>query len=181
MSSNRPLRYIDPLAPRDPLHRVLLPLASSRFATWLARTAIWSTVVWRLDPILLRLTGGRLGTALMLPSALLQTRGARTGLVRRNAVIYFHDRERVTIIASKAGHPGNPAWYYNALAWPDVVLGGQPFRAEVVTEEAERARLWALADRVFPAFATYRVAAARAGRTIPIFQLVPREPSGRSQ
>jgi hypothetical protein len=37
-----------------------------------------------------------------------------------------------------------------------------------------RARLWDLADRVFPAYARYRERAARAGREIPILQLVPR-------
>jgi deazaflavin-dependent oxidoreductase (nitroreductase family) len=150
-----------------------LRIASSRFATWLATKAIWSAIVWRIDPVLLRVTRGRLGTGLMLPTALLQTRGARSGTMRRNAVIYFHDGERVTIIASKAGRPGNPSWFYNARANPDVLLGGQPFRAEVVEDETARARLWELADRVFPAFAVYRRNAALTGRSIPILQLLP--------
>lgn len=149
-------------------------LASSRLATWLSKKAIWSAIVWKIDPVLLRVTRGRLGTGLLLPTALLQTRGARTGLVRRNAVIYFHDgEEKVTIVASQAGRPGNPAWFYNARANPDVLLGGQPYRAEIVEDEATRARLWELADRVFPAFASYRQSAAHAGRMIPILQLVP--------
>jgi deazaflavin-dependent oxidoreductase (nitroreductase family) len=104
---------------------------------------------------------------------LLQTRGARTGLVRRNAVIYFHDGERVTIVASQAGRPDNPSWLHNLRANPDVLLGGQPFRAEIVEDEAQCSRLWRLADRVFPAFAAYRDSAALAGRTIPIVQLLP--------
>jgi deazaflavin-dependent oxidoreductase (nitroreductase family) len=141
-------------------------------ATWLARRRAWGAIVWRIDRRLLRLTDGRLGTGLLLPTALLETRGARSGLVRRNAVIYFHDGERVTIIASKAGHPGNPAWFYNACANPIVRLGNEQFRAEIVNDESERARLWELADRLFPGFATYRRRAALAGRTIPIVQLV---------
>jgi hypothetical protein len=44
-------------------------------------------------------------------------------------------------------------------------------RASVVRDEAERERLWALADRVFTPYATYRRDAAKAGRTIPIVQL----------
>jgi hypothetical protein len=48
------------------------------------------------------------------------------------------------------------------------------FQAEIVEDEASRARLWELADRVFPAFAAYRDSAGRAGRTIPILQLLPR-------
>lgn len=173
MSTHRALRYVDPRVPRGPIYRGYVRLASSRFATWLSKKAIWSAIVWKIDPVLLRVTRGRLGTGLLLPTALLQTRGARTGLVRRNAVIHFHDGERVTIVASQAGRPGNPSWFYNARANPDVLLGGQPFRAQIVEDEASRARLWELADRVFPAFASYRDSAALAGRTIPILQLVP--------
>ena len=80
----------------------------------------------------------------------------------------------MTIIASKRGWPTNPAWYYNLRKHPDVVFGGLPFRAEIVEDETERQRLWDLADRVFPAYADYREQAGKAGRVIPIFQLVPR-------
>jgi deazaflavin-dependent oxidoreductase (nitroreductase family) len=134
--------------------------------------------VWRLDPVLLRLTRGRIGFGGLLPTALLETRGARTGRVRRNGVIYFHDGERVTVIASKLGRPEHPAWYFNARAHPDVLLNDEPYRAEEVRDDAERARLWALADRVFPPFAIYRERAARAGREIPILQLVSAPPPG---
>jgi deazaflavin-dependent oxidoreductase (nitroreductase family) len=111
---------------------------------------------------------------LIVPTALLETRGARSGRLRRNGVIYFHDGERVTIVASKRGLPEHPAWYHNLRKHPDVLYGGLPFRAELVEDEAERRRLWELADRVFPQYADYREQAARAGRTIPIFQLVAR-------
>jgi deazaflavin-dependent oxidoreductase (nitroreductase family) len=163
------LPHVDPLAPRGLLYRGYAGFIGTRMASWLS-----PTVVWKLDPYLMRLTDGRLGMGLMLPTALLETRGARTGRVRRNGVIYFHDGERVTIIASKLGLPDDPSWYHNARANPDVLLSGQPFRAEVVDDEASRARLWELADRVFPPYATYRQSAARAGRTIPILQLIPR-------
>jgi deazaflavin-dependent oxidoreductase (nitroreductase family) len=162
------LRYVDPLVPRGPLYRAYARVAGTRLAGWLSRR-----LAWKLDPHLLRLTRGRLGAGLALPTALLETRGAKTGRVRRNGVIYFHDGERVTIIASKLGLPEHPAWFHNARANPDVLLGGQRFRAELVEDEASCARLWQLADRVFPAYATYRERAARAGRTIPILQLLP--------
>jgi deazaflavin-dependent oxidoreductase (nitroreductase family) len=176
----RALPHVDPRTHRGIVYRTYVRLASSRPATWLATKSIWSTVVWRIDPHLMRLTRGRLGTGLLLPTALLQTRGARTGLVRRNAVIYFHDGERVVIVASRAGRPGNPAWFYNARANPDVELGGRPFRAEVVADEADRTRLWDLADRDVPAFATYRTSAGRAGRAIPMVRLVARDPADAS-
>jgi deazaflavin-dependent oxidoreductase (nitroreductase family) len=173
MSTHPTLRYVDPRTPSGPIYRAYVSLASSRPAIWLSKKATWSAIVWKIDPYLLRLTRGRIGTGLLLPTALLQTRGARTGLVRRNAVIYFHDGERVTIVASQAGRPDNPSWFYNARTNPEVLLGGRPFRAEIIEDEASRARLWELADRVFPAFAVYRESASRAGRTIPILQLIP--------
>ena len=108
----------------------------------------------------MRLSGGRLRFALLLPTALLATRGARTDALRRNSVIYFHDGDRVVIVASKLGLPQHPAWFHNLRSNPLVRLGGRPFRAEVITDDAERARLWDLADRVFPPYATYRVRAA---------------------
>jgi deazaflavin-dependent oxidoreductase (nitroreductase family) len=118
---------------------------------WLAEK-----VSWKLDPYLLRLTGGRISTAWPIPAALLETRGARTGRPRRNATIYFHDGDRVTIVASYRGEPRHPAWYHNVQAHPDVVYGGQQFRADIVTHPAEQERLWALADQVFPPFTLYR-------------------------
>jgi deazaflavin-dependent oxidoreductase (nitroreductase family) len=87
-------------------------------------------------------------------------------------VIYFHDGERVTIVASKLGYERHPAWFHNLEADPDVTFGGVPMRATVVSDEAERERLWALADKVFAPYAAYRREAARANRTIPIVQLV---------
>ena len=49
-------------------------------------------------------------------------------------------------------------------------------RAQVVAGKDERARLWALADRVFAPYATYRREAAEAGREIPIVQLTSSRP-----
>jgi deazaflavin-dependent oxidoreductase (nitroreductase family) len=164
----RTLRRVDAQSPRGPLYRAWAALVGSHLGLWLSRH-----IGWRIDPYLLRLTGGQIGTGVVIPTALLETRGARSNQTRRNGVIYFHEGERVTLIASKAGAPENPAWYYNARAHPEVRLNGQPFRAEVVEDERSRKQLWELADRVFPPFATYRESAARSGRTIPILQLIP--------
>jgi deazaflavin-dependent oxidoreductase (nitroreductase family) len=164
------LRRVDPHQERGIAYRALAWLTSTRPAGWISRL-----VVWKVDPWLMRVTRGRVGMGMLLPTALLETRGARSGEPRRNAVIYFHDGDRVTIIASKLGLPKHPAWYHNLRAHPDEVrLGGQAFRAHVVEDDAERARIWDLADRVFPGYAAYRERAAQAGRTIPIVQLTPR-------
>jgi deazaflavin-dependent oxidoreductase (nitroreductase family) len=163
------LDYVDPYRSRSRLYFAVARLSATKFGAWFS-----INVAWKLDPFLLKLTRGRLSTAGPLAVGLLESRGARSGLPRRNATLYFHDGDRVTIIASKRGLPENPAWYYNLRAHPDVVYGGMPFRAELVEDEAERERLWALADRVFPEYADYRQRAGSAGRVIPIFQLLPR-------
>jgi deazaflavin-dependent oxidoreductase (nitroreductase family) len=163
------MRLVDPSRRAGPFSRLLARLANTRFGRFLS-----VHVVWKIDPTLMRLTRGRLGMGLLLPTALLETEGARTGALRRNAVIYFHDGERVTIVASKLGLPENPAWFHNLRAHPDVTLGGEPMRAAVVEGRVERQRLWGLADRVFAPYATYRREAAESGREIPIVQLTPR-------
>lgn len=164
------LKYVDPTGPPGLFARTYSAFAATRFARFISRH-----VGWKLDPPLLRVTRGRLATTLVFPTAVLETRGARSGALRRNAVIYFHDGDRVTVVASNAGNPRHPAWYHNLRAYPDVTLSGAPMRATVVEGEDERRRLWTLADRVFPAFARYRRDAAEANRTIPIVQLTPRE------
>lgn len=121
--------------------------------TPVARGSPGHASAWKVDPHLLKLTRGRFSTAGPLATALLESLGARTGQPRRNATLYFNDGDRVTIIASKRGWPKNPAWYYNLREHPDIVFGGLPFRAEVVEDQAERQRLWDLADRVFPEYA----------------------------
>ncbi|HEY1829636.1 MAG TPA: nitroreductase/quinone reductase family protein [Acidimicrobiales bacterium] len=119
------------------------------------------------------MTSGRLASTLVFPTAVLETLGARSGVGRRNAVIYFNDGTDVIIAASNAGATRHPDWYYNLRAHREVAFGGMRMNAVVVDDEAERSRLWALADRVFPAYATYRVSAADAGRSIPLVRLVP--------
>jgi deazaflavin-dependent oxidoreductase (nitroreductase family) len=163
------LKYVDPNLPRSLFSRAYAWFSSTRLGRFIS-----ANVVWKVDPYVLRATRGRVGMGLVLPTALLETRGAKTGAVRRNAVIYFNDEERVTIIASKAGDEKHPAWFHNLRAHPDVTFGGIPMRATVVSDEAERNRLWTLADRVFAPYATYRRDAAKVNRTIPIVQLTER-------
>ena len=167
--SKHDLRYVDPNTRRGPVYRAVCRLSVTRGGMWLSEL-----IAWKLDPYLLKLTKGRLSSTGPVASALLETRGARTGRPRRNATLYFHDGDRVTIIASKQGRPENPAWYHDLRRHPDVLFGGLPFYAEIVEDDAERRRLWGLADRVFPQFAAYREWAGKAGRVIPIVQLIPR-------
>ncbi len=163
------LKYVDPNRPRGLFSRAFASFSATRLGRLFS-----AKVVWKVDPYLLRATRGRLGMGLVLPTALLETTGARSGALRRNAVIYFHDKDLVTIVASKAGAPKHPAWFHNLCAYPDVTFGDIPMQATVVSDEAERQRIWMLADRVFAPYATYRREAAAANRTIPIVQLAAR-------
>ena len=169
MARTPKLRYVNPHKRRGRLYLAMCRFSATKAGGWLS-----VNVAWKLDPHLLKLTRGRFSTTWPLAAGLLETRGARTGKRRRNATLYFHDGDRVTIVASLRGWPRNPAWYHNLRKHPDVVFGGAPFRGEIIEDEAERQRLWDLADRIYPQFADFREEAEKAGRVIPIIQLVPR-------
>ena len=165
------LRVVDPTRRPGWFTRAYAAFAATRAAKFVSRH-----VSWKLDPILLRISRGRVASTLVFPTAVLETTGAKSGTPRRHAIIYFQDGERVTIVASNAGSPTHPAWFHNLVAHPDVTFGGIPMRAAVVDDAAERERLAALGDNVFPTFARYRTDAAKVNRTIPVVQLTRRHP-----
>ena len=164
------LKHVDPSRLPGAMARGYAALAATRIARTISRH-----VNWKFDPFLLRVSGGRIASTLIFPTGLLETTGAKSGELRRHAAIYFHDGERVIIIASNAGDARHPSWYHNLVAHPDVAFGGIAMRATRVTRSDELARLWPLADRVFPAFAKYRDLAAETGREIPIIELNERQ------
>lgn len=156
---------------------------AGRFARWYSAVAathparlVSRHVNWKLDPWLLRRSRGRFSTTLVFPTDVLETRGARSGEHRRNAVIYFHDGSRVIIVASNAGAARHPGWYHNLRAHPEVIFGGAAMHAREVNDPDEQERLETMADHVFPAFAIYRRDAARLNRRIPIIELTTAEP-----
>ena len=101
------LRPVDPTRPPGMFARAYSALATTRLARFISRH-----VSWKLDPLLLRATRGRVASTLMFPTAVLETMGAKSGASRRNAIIYFHDGDRVIIAASNAGSPRDPAWFH---------------------------------------------------------------------
>lgn len=160
------LARVDPTVAGGPLRRAYVAFLRTPPGRWIA-----INVAARVDPWLLRRSGGRVGMGLMLPSALLQTTGAKSGAPRECTVLYFHDGGDVVLIASSYGRAAHPAWYHNLVAHPDCALGGDRFRAAQVGDEAERARLWDLADAVYGGYADYRERTAAVGRSIPIMRL----------
>jgi deazaflavin-dependent oxidoreductase (nitroreductase family) len=163
------LKRVDPRRGASPISRASAAFANTRLGRFFS-----IQVLWRVDPWLMRVTRGRVGLGLGVPTALLETTGARSGERRANAVIYFHDGDRVTIVASKLGLPEHPAWFHNLRAHPDtrIQVGRHvlPVRAHVASDE-ERERLWPRCVATYGGFADYQ---ARAGRTIPLVVLSPR-------
>ncbi len=105
------------------------------------------------------------------PLLLLTTTGARTGQRRTTPLMYVPDGNRLLLIASNAGAPRHPDWYHNLVAHPSVVVevGAETFDATaVVTEGAERQRLWAQIVARYPFFADHE---AKTRRQIPIVAL----------
>ena len=176
--SFRPLDHVDPKAPHKPSAQRQLRMLNTPMMLWVERTLPYRLLWWRIVPRIFRLTGGRVPRKVPVPVTLLETKDARNGRPHRRAVIYFHDGEKVTVIATKAGLPEDPFWYQNALADPDVRVSGRPFRAQSVQDEAEQSRLWALAGSYFPPFESMRALAAQNGRQMPILQLTPIESAG---
>lgn len=108
-----------------------------------------------------------------VPTLLLTTRGRKSGLLRRTALIYGRDGDAYVVVASRGGAPTHPAWYLNLTADPQVrvQVGAEEFdaRARTATPE-ERARLWPDMARIWPAYDDYQ---RRTDREIPVVILEP--------
>jgi deazaflavin-dependent oxidoreductase (nitroreductase family) len=123
-----------------------------------------------------RLTGGLIGHRFpgAPPSLLLDHVGAKSGAKRTTPLTYLRDGDAFVLVASKGGHPSNPAWFHNLRAHPDVTVqvGSKrlPVRARVAIP-AERTRLWPKVVDLYGGYAGYQ---ARTGREIPLVILEPR-------
>lgn len=139
-------------------------------------------VMSRLQARLYRATGGRVGRRFLrgAPVGLLTHRGRKSGQVRRSPLLYAEYGDGVVLAASKGGFSGNPAWYYNVTANPDVRFqigpDDRPMRARPASA-TERPDLWARLDHEYPDFVTYRERAALGGREIPLIVLEPADAS----
>lgn len=154
---------VDPTA-GSPLLRVGARVTGSKPGRWLARR-----VAPRIDPTLLRLSGGKLSSALVTPELLLLHTGKRTGKPRVTPLTYFTDNDRVIVIASNYGGSRHPAWYYNVLANPRVTISAGGYTGTFLGEEvtgADRDRLWNAAIGFIPSYADYEQLAGE--RRIPI-------------
>jgi deazaflavin-dependent oxidoreductase (nitroreductase family) len=108
------------------------------------------------------------------PVLLLDHVGAKSGIRRTTPLAYVEDGADVVLVASKGGHPRNPAWFHNLRANPDTTVQiGRERRAvhARVAGPDERARLW---PKAVAAYAGYRGYQERTQRQIPLVILEPR-------
>jgi deazaflavin-dependent oxidoreductase (nitroreductase family) len=102
---------------------------------------------------------------------LLTTTRRTTGKPRTTPLIYENAGDAFVIVASNGGSREHPGWYRNLSKDPrvEVQVLGDVFVAEARTAAGdERARLWELAARQWPAYDEYQT---RTEREIPVVVL----------
>ncbi len=127
-----------------------------------------------------KLAAGRIrrkgGKFMGFNALILTTVGRKSGAERTNPVGWFPGKDGSwLIVASAAGAPGNPAWYYNIAAHPDKVqIEVEGRRIAVVAEQlhgAERAGAWDQIVAAAPRFGGYQ---QKTDRELPVIRLVAR-------
>jgi len=101
----------------------------------------------------------------------LTTVGAKTGMLRKTALMRVeHDGDYV-VVASKGGAPENPVWHLNLLAQSHCELHDmadkRDYRARLLDGD-ERALWWQRACAVWPDYADYQL---KTERQIPLWVL----------
>ena len=123
-----------------------------------------------------RATGGRIGHRFpgAPPMLLLEHVGAKSGTKRTSPLVYVEDGENLVLVASKGGHPRNPAWFHNLRANPETTVQVGPDKRAVrarVARPDERERLWPKAVATYRPYRDYQ---ERTDREIPLVVLEPR-------
>ena len=107
------------------------------------------------------------------PVIVLTSVGAKSGKLRKNALMRVEHEGDYAVVASKGGAPEHPNWYHNLVAHPHVELQDGPvkrdYRAREVTGE-ERDAWWERATAVWPDYDGYQ---KKTDRLIPVFVLEP--------
>jgi deazaflavin-dependent oxidoreductase (nitroreductase family) len=107
------------------------------------------------------------------PVVVVTSIGARTGKLRKTALMRVEHDGRYALLASPDTSPRRPDWYFNVRANPTVDLQDGAIKREYTAREvhgAEREAWWARAVQAFPAFERYQ---ARKPKPIPIVVLEP--------
>ena len=122
-------------------------------------------------------SGGVEGTTLRdtgLPCVIVTNTGNKTGAVRKTPLMRVKVSDGYVLIGSYGGRPKDPVWVHNLRANPDVDIRDKTevfkMRVREVTEDPERARLWAASAQAFPPYDEYQ---AKTPRKIPVFIAEP--------
>lgn len=132
-----------------------------------------STSDWaRKQAELFEATDGREGADLRgKPIIVLTSVGAKSGKLRKNALMRVEHDGVYAVVASLGGAPKNPVWYYNLVANPHVELQDGPVKRDYIAREVigeEKVAWWDRAVEAWPAYADYQ---QKTDRQIPIFLL----------
>ncbi len=116
--------------------------------------------------------GAEANTLRGMPIILLTSVGAKSGKLRKTALMRVeHDGEYLAV-ASLGGAPKHPVWYYNLKEQPHVELQDGAERHDYLATElepgAERDAWWDRAVEAFPDYADYQ---RKTDRLIPVFLL----------
>jgi deazaflavin-dependent oxidoreductase (nitroreductase family) len=128
-----------------------------------------------MERIMFLLTGGRMQiSGLIVPSLVLRTTGAKSGLPREAPLMYCPEPDGAMLVTgSNFAGDRHPAWTANLLAHPDAValVRGEPIavHAELIGDD-ERESVWARLERQWPGYREYERAS---GRALRIFRLTP--------
>ena len=148
-------------------------------ASWIEETLL--PQVLRIHDTVYRGTNGWIGhRTLGIPSLLLHTVGAKTGVDRTTSLTYARDGDDYLIVASKGGDPKAPGWYHNLRKNPDVEINVGPRRfgvtaRPVVPGDTEYARLWQIVNKNNGnRYAAYQ---EKTSRPIPVVVLSPQKAS----
>jgi F420H(2)-dependent quinone reductase len=120
-----------------------------------------------------RSNGAEGNTLRGMPVIVLTTVGAKSGKLRKNALMRVEHDGEYAVVASLGGSPTHPVWYYNVVANPHVELQDGASRRDYTAREvtgAEKALWWERAVAAYPDYAAYQ---KKTDRQIPVFVLTP--------
>jgi len=117
--------------------------------------------------------GAKASTVQGRPVVVLTSRGAKSGKLRKTALMRVaHDGE-YAVVGSLGGAPKNPVWVYNVRAEPHVELQDGADKHDYLARELsgeERELWWKRAVEAWPPYADYQT---KTDRVIPVFVLTP--------
>jgi deazaflavin-dependent oxidoreductase (nitroreductase family) len=134
--------------------------------------------VLRIHDVVYQKTNGWIGhRTLGIPSLLLHTVGAKTGVARTASLSYARDGGNYLIVASKGGDPKAPGWYHNLKSNPNVEINVGPKRfgvtaKPVLPDDPDYARLWQIVNKNNGD--RYTAYQKKTSRPIPVVVLTPR-------